>query len=251
MMNEVPIHTKIKPAQHPDSIRGESQGAKSARAAMTALYVAEGRIRDMHSVVKDRALLHQKQFMANLPRPPDGKHKTATALMYDSNAANHVIDSGKPIATSALKISDAAIATITDQVKHLDATIDQKITAGKNSTRGPEIRAWAAKQESPFLALGQLFQKADENQTLIAEVLLGENFLSGITPENKAALRSVAANVLAGPEVEARAETKVALDHLVKSAASFGNDMAEVFNGLASPDASAIEAITKRGDDNG
>ena len=58
-MIDIPIHTGVKPGQHPGSIKGDSPGAKTARHAMGLLYVAEGKIRDLHSIVKGRALLHQ------------------------------------------------------------------------------------------------------------------------------------------------------------------------------------------------
>lgn len=247
MTETIPINSKIKLHMHPDSIKGVSLGAASARNAMGILYLSQGKIIALHEVVKGRALLHQRQAMAAMPAPAKGKRKVAPALAYDQNAADHVIDAGKPLAQKALAAADVAIETITSQVKNLDAVIDSKITAGKNPVRGPELRAWAARQDSPFIALGPLFQDAGVNKTLVAEVLLGEHFLSGITPDNKAVLRQVAAGVLAGPEVEDRNQASVALGQLTNAAKEFVSATAEVFNSLASPVAGVIDSIV--GDD--
>ena len=244
-MTDIPIHSKIKPNMHPDIIRGESQGAKSARVALTTLYIAEGKIRDLHSIVKDKALLHQKQAIASMPKPPDGKHKIAPALIYDQHAADMVITNGTPLAQKALQAADKAISSLGETVTRLDTTINQKVTAAKNPTRGPELRAWAARQESPLQKLGGLFQKATENATLVAEVLGAEHYLSGISAENQAHLRTLAANVLAPDEVEARSGTSKALDQLTAASKAFTGSMAEIFNGLTSADAAAISSIVK------
>jgi hypothetical protein len=53
---------------------------------------------------------------------------------------------------------------------------------------------------------------------------------------------------MASDEVQARKETSAAPDHLTGAAKSFTTDTAEIFNALRSPEAAAIEAIT-RGDD--
>ena len=248
-MSNIPIHTGINPAMHPQSIRGESPGAKSARAAMGALYEAEGKIRDLHAVVHNKALLHQKQVMASMPKPPDGKHKIAAPLMYDQNAADHVIAAGTPIAQAALKRADLAITSLGETVTHLDSAINAKVLAAKNPTRGPELRAWAAKQQHPFQTLGGLFQNANENATLVSEILGAEPYLSNLSSENQNHLRKLAASVMAPDEVEARPETSKALSHLESASKSFTDSMAQIFNGLRSTDAAAIEAITKRGDE--
>ena len=250
-MNDVPIHSQVRANLHPDSIRGDSQGAKSARLALGTLYTAAGKIHDLHDVVKGRALIHQKQIMAAMPKSADGKPKQAPPLMYDSNAASHVIEVGTPLATAALKAADVAITSLGETVERLDSAIHQKVTAGKNPTRGPELRAWASKQEHPFQNLGSLFQKANENSTLIAEIVGAEPYLSNLSAENQQHLKTVAAAVLAPDEVQARAETSKALGQLEAATKSFTESTGAIFNGLRSPTAGAINAIVKEGDDNG
>lgn len=247
-MTDVPIHPHVKPAMHPATIKGDSQGAKSARAAMTTLYQAEGKIRDLHRILHNRALEHQRQFMSAMPKPPDGKYKIAPALMYDSNAANHVIDSGTPLAKTALAAADKAIAFLGEKAGQLDGRINLKLSAGKTANDA-EIRGyWLAKGSEAFIGIGKLFQKPQENISTIAAVLGGAAYLSGITPANQAALRDVAAQGLAPDEVQARAETSKALGQLETASKSFTDSMATIFNGLKSADVAAIEAITNRGD---
>lgn len=249
MTDELPIHSEINPAQHPSALRGESPGAKSARHVLGALYVAEGKIRDLHSIVKSKALVQQKAIMASMPKPPDGKRKAAPPLMYDEQAARHIIDVGTPLAQAALKAADVAITSLGEQVVNLDKAIQLKITAGKNPARGPELRAWAARQDHPFQTLGALFQKADENGTLVAEVLGAEPYLSNLSSENQAHLRKAASDVLAPDEVQARNETAAALGHLTAAAKAFTETTAQIFNGLQSPTAAAIDSIVSKGDE--
>lgn len=208
------LRTDLPASLNPAVVQGDTPAAKTARAALDGMYVAQGMLIDMAKQVKD-------------------KTRAARA--------------GTPLVEGAIKRAEAAIETLTSQVAHLDATIDLKITAGKNTTRGPEIRAYFERQTSSFIALGKAFQDAGNNKTVVAEVLLGESFLSGITPDNKAALRSVAANALAGEEVAQRAETKTALDLLTKSSARFATDVGSMIRDMQSTDDSAIEAITKQG----
>ena len=78
----------------------------------------------------------------------------------------------------------------------------------------PASWLWAASQEHPFQTLGGLFQKANSNAALVAAVLEGEAFLSNLTPENHAHLRTAAADVMAPDEVRDRKETSDALFHL-------------------------------------
>ncbi|MEE9250171.1 MAG: hypothetical protein V3U93_03475 [Alphaproteobacteria bacterium] len=249
-MNDIPIHSGINPAQHPNSISGESQGAKSARVALGALYIAAGKIADLNDVVKGKALLHQRQVMASMPKPPDGKPKIAPALIYDQQAADHVINAGTPLAQKALQAADTALTSLGETVTRLDSAINLKVLAGKTS-RGQELRAYAASQKHPFQKLGGLFQHAHENAALVAAVLEAEPYLSNLSEENQQHLRTVAANVMAPAEVSDRKEASLALDHLTGQAKAFTESTASIFNGLQSPTAGAIEAITQRGDDNG
>lgn len=242
---DIPIHTKIKPAQHPATIKGTSQGAKSARHAMTALYKSEGQIRDLHAVVHNKAIVNQKQFMANLPRPEKpGARKIAAPLAFDSAAASHVIDVGTPIATSALKIADVAIAAIEEQVTRLDSEINMKVLAGKSS-RGEELRAYASRLPQPFIDLGKFFQSADKNAALVAAILEAEPYLSNLSAENQNLLRTMASSVLAPDQVSARAETAAALGQLTAASKAFVDSTATIFNGLRSPEADAINSIVK------
>jgi len=103
------------------------------------------------------------------------------------------------------------------------------------------------KLEMPFQNLGSLFQNANDNATLVAEILGAEHYLSGISQENQSLLRTVAAGVMAPDEVQARKETSMALDHLTSAAKSFTESTAEIFNGLRSLEADAINSIMKRG----
>lgn len=248
-MTTIPINTKVDSKMHPDQIRGESPGAKTARVALGGLYVAEGKIRDLHEIVKGKALLHQRQAMATMPKPKEGHKPLAPALVFDQNAADHVVTVGTPLAQAALNGADKTIASLGETVTRLDATISLKITEGKNPARGQELRAHFARLESPFLSLGALFQKADENKTLVAEILIGEPYLSGITDANQAVLRQVASDVLASEEVQARKEAAGALDHLTASAKSFVAATAEIFTSLASPEIGAINSIVSTGAD--
>ena len=237
------INSKVNPNLHPDKIAGDSQSAKSARHALEALYVAEGKIRDLYDVVKGKALMRQKLAMASMPKPPDGKRKLVPALIYDEQAATHIIEVGVPLAQVALKVVDTSIAVLNETAGRLDVAIHQKVTAAKNPTRGPELRAWASTQD--FTKLGAMFQSADKNPVLVAEVLGAEYFLSGITQENQAHLRTVAEGVLAPDEVQARVETSAALEHLTAAHKSFTAMAADIFNGLQSPTAGVIDSIVK------
>lgn len=246
-MNEIKIHSKVNVNLHPDSLRGgDSQGVKTARLALGVLYVAEGKVRDLYSIVKGKALVQQKAIMMAMPKPAEGKAKVAPALMYDQQAADHVISVGTPLATAALKTADVAITSLTETVSQLDSAINIKLLAGK-SNRGEELRSWAAKQELPFQKLGELFQAAHKNAALVSAVLEGESYLSNLSVENRNLLRTVAAGVMAPDEVTARKETFDALEHLTTAAKSFGASMGEVFNSLASPEIGAINSIVKEG----
>lgn len=241
---DIPIHTDINPSMHPQSIRGESQGAKLARSGLTALYIAEGQIRNLHGIVKGRAVIHQKQAMAAMPKPAKGHLKMAPPLVFDPHAAAHVVESGTPLARAALKKADAAITSLGETVTRLDSAIGLKVLAGKSS-RGEELRAWAARQEHPFQTLGGLFQNAHENAGLVAAVLEAEPFLSNLSVENHGHLRKVAADVLAPDEVQDRSEAAASLGQLEKATKSFTATAAEIFNGLHSVDAAAVDAIVK------
>lgn len=240
------IHTKVNVNLHPDKIRGDSQSVKTARNALGALYTASGKIHDLHDIVKGRALVHQKRMMAAMPKPADGKPKIAPPLMYDQQAASHVIDAGTPIAKAALNAADSAITALGEQVTRLDSAINVKVLAGK-SARGAELRAWAAGQEHPFQKLGGLFQDASANAALVAAVLEAEPFLSNLTPENQNHLRKAASDVLAPDETQARKETSTALEQLTSASKSFTASAAEIFNGLRSPTAGAIDSIVNQG----
>lgn len=239
------IHPKVSADMHPDNVRGDAPGAHSARAAMGALYEAEGKIRDMHSQVHSTAMAHQKQMM--MPKSKTGAQASAPPLVYDRAVSDMVIENGKTIAQSALKTADQTIVSLAATLGRLDAQIDGKIMAGKNPARGAELRAWAAKLDSPFTKMGELFQDAAANPTLVAEVLGGEHFLSGISRENHDMLRTVAAHALAPDETAARHETAAAKDQLTKSAKKFTENAAQVLNSLVNPAPAAIEAIVKRG----
>ena len=245
MTDQIPIHSSVSPNLHPDSLRGESPGAIQGRLALGDLYVASGKLHDLHAIVKNKALLHQKQAMAAMPRPADGVRRKAPPLVYDSAASALVLDQGTPMIAKALRVADNTIKGLQEQVVHLNATIDTKVTAGRNPTRGPEIRAWASRQDSPFLALGPIFADAVNNQTFVAEILLGEHQLVGITADNKAALRSQAADKLAPEEVANRGETQTALDHLSKAAQAFTAEAGALLQSLQSPEAGAIQEILK------
>ncbi len=212
MEDTTSLRSDLPASLHHSVVQGDSPGAKTARAALDGMYLTQGRLIDMSKQVADKDLVA----------------RTAT-----------------PLVAGALKRADAAIDTLGEQVKHLDNVIDLRLTAGKSPTRGPEIRSWFARQESPFIAAGIAFQDAGNNKTVVAEVLLGEHFLSGISPDNKAALRSVAANVLAPEEVAQRKETKLALDRLSKAASRFTQEAGTMLRDMQSTDAAAISAIMK------
>lgn len=214
MEDTTSLRSDLPASLHPAVVQGDSPAAKTARAALDGMYLSQGKLIDMSKRVNDKDLVA----------------KTAT-----------------PLVAGALKRSDAAIEMLGEQVIHLDKAIDLKLTAGKNPARGPEIRAWFERQKSPFIALGKAFQDATQNRTVVAEILLAEHFLSGISPDNKAALRSVAANVLAPDETAQRAETKKALVLLTKASGKFAADVGVMIRDLQSNDSAAIEAITKRG----
>ena len=246
-MNDIPIHTDISPKLHPNALRGDSPGVLAARVALGALYQAEGKIRDLHAVVHNRAILHQKQAIAYLPKPKAGHKPLAPPLMYDPAAASHVIETGAPLAKAALASADSTIATLTDQIVHLDSAIGLKLSAGKSS-RDSELRAWASRQDSPFLVLGEMAQAATENKAMISAVLDGESYLSGITPDNHELLRSVAGGVVAPEETQAREQTAEALSHLTASAKSFVATTGRLFTGLQNADVGAINQIANEGD---
>lgn len=242
------INTKVNANLHPSKIAGDSQSAKSARHAMEALYIAQGKILDLHEIVHGKALLRQRQVMAAMPAPAKGGRKVAPALIYDPAAASHILEVGPTLAQKALKTADVALTGLTEAATRLDATISQKLTAAK-SGRGAELRAWAASQEHPFVALGNLFQAADKNSALVAAVLEGEPFLSGLTPDNQNHLRKAAADVLAPAEVLARKETSDALGHLTSATKSFTAHAAGIFRDLQSPTEGAINQIIKEGNE--
>ena len=215
MENTTSIRNDLPASLHKAVVQGDSPGARTARAALDGMYLAQGKLIDMSKQVADKDLVA----------------RTAT-----------------PIVAGAVKRSDVAIVSLGEQIQHLDATIDAKLTAGRQPARGPEIRAYFRDQESSFIKLGSIFQNAAEHRTAVAEVLLGEHFLSGIKPEQKAALRSVAADVLAPDEVSQRKETAKALGLLTKASAKFATDVGVMIRDMQSNDAAAIEAITQRGD---
>ena len=243
-MTDIMIHTDVSPKMHPNALRGDSPGVLAARVALGNMYVAESKIRDLHAVVHNRALLHQRQFAAALPKPADGKKKLLPPLMYDEAAANHVIETGTPLAKAALASADSTIATLTDQIGHLDSTIALKLNAGKSS-RDAELRAWAAKQENTFMLLGEMAQKATENKAMISAVLDGESYLSGITPENQALIRTVAGTQIAPEETQAREQTAEALSHLTDAAKSFVATTSGLFTDLQSVEVAAMNQIVK------
>lgn len=247
-MTEIKVNTKISPSRHPSVILGESPAVKSARIAMSGLYEAEGKIRELHAVVKDKAIIHQKRVMASMPRPAEGKHKITPALVYDEYAASHVISVGTPLSLQALKAADKTIISLGETVTRIDSAISLKVQAGK-SARAEELRSYARGLDGAFQKLGSLFQSADKNASLVAAVLEGEPYLSGLTDENHALLRTIAAGVMAPDEVQARAEASAALDHLTTAVKSFVAATGEIFTGLQSPEIGAIDSIVKTGDD--
>jgi len=124
-MTNVPVHTKVNANLHPGKVQGDSPGAKTARDALGALYTAAVKIHDLHDVVKDKAIIHQKQVMASMPAPPKGKVKTSPPLIYDQQASAMVIDRGTPLAQAALNAADTAISSLGEQVTRLDTAINQ------------------------------------------------------------------------------------------------------------------------------
>ncbi len=247
-MKEIPIHTGVAASMHPQTVRGDAPGAASARNAMAELYLAEGKIRDLHGTVHNKAINAQKLMLASMPKTKSAR-QVAPPLIYDRQLADMVVDGGTTIAQTALRQADRAIASLGEMVANLDAQIETKIMAGKNPARGAELRAWVSNLQEPFIKLSGLFAKAAENPTLVAEVLGAEHFLSGITVENQALLRTVAAGALAPEETAARKETHAAHMQLEKAGSAFTANSAQLLNSLSSPDAALVAEITNRGNE--
>ena len=242
-MPEIEVRSDIKAGQHPSRIQGDSHGATVARNSLGALYIAEGRIKDLYAVVKSKSLLQQRQVLASLPKPKGGGPKIPPPLMHDPQLAERVLQLGTPEALAALKTSDHAITSLGEDIARLDKTFHAKTLAGKQPARESELRAWAARQEHPFQKLGAMMQQADQHVALVAAVLQGEAYLSNLSDSNQQLLRTMAESILAPDEVQARTETVKAKAQLESAAAAFTKTSSEIFVSLQSVDASAMNRI--------
>ena len=210
--NTLTIRTDLPPSLHPEGCRGTGPAAVAARHALGACYEIQGKIIDLQ---KQRA---------------DPKLVLASAV---------------PAVERATTRADAAIQTLTQMVEHLGKEINSSLQAG--SPRDPaEIRSyWLAKGSKAFSGVGALFQVPHDNLPTIAAVLGGPAYLSGLKPDNLAALKQVAAEKLVPEKVAAKEEAVNALAILKKSTERFAKDVGILLGSMQDNSQDLVSAAFK------
>ena len=165
------VRLDIPPDHHPAVVKGDSPGAATGRAALTALYEVYGKINDTARQVSDKARL-------------------ATAA--------------QPFAERALNTAGRALATLAQQIEHLDTMIEQELTPAKNSPQAGEVRAYWRGQPKSIAPLTKLFRSKDA--TTISAILSAPSYLSGLDDAQQGLLRVIAAETIAPDKVQQRAE---------------------------------------------
>lgn len=186
--DDVIVRLDIPPDHHPAVIKGDGPGAELGRGALTSLYDAYGRINDTAAKVDDKARL-------------------AAAA--------------QPFAERAIQQAARAAATMRQQVEHLDKEIAGVLRAPVEPHLAGQVRShWA--QQAGAKALKGLREaiEAGDRETVSA-VLHGPSYLSGLSPENQALLRRMAAEKFAPEQVARRAETADALARVERASSHF------------------------------
>lgn len=212
MTEELTIRTDVPSSLHPSGCPGDGPAATAARHALELCYDVQGRIIDVRKTNADKKL---------------------------------ILASAVPAVERATTRADIAIKSVGQQIAHLGNEINSALQAGKVSNPS-EIRAyWLSQGEGTFIKIGALFQKAEDNLQTVAAILGAPAYLSGITPENQAALKDVAAKALVPEKVAAREEAKNALSILEKSTARFAADIGTLLNGMKDDSADIVAATFK------
>jgi len=203
----VVVRIDIPPDHHPDLIRGESPGAALGRETLTRLYDAYGKINDVAKQVTDKGRL-------------------AAAA--------------QPFAERAVHTAGANINRLRQQVEHLDAEIGRALAPPVEPQLASQIRAhWAQQGSEKITGLGRAIKEGDITTT--AAVLCAPAYLSGLTADNQAMLRMMAAQRFAPEQVQARAEAADALERADRATRHFMTKMAASIREWSDKDQRVIE----------
>lgn len=207
------IRSDLPASLHPERCKGQGPAANATRHALRLCYEVQGKIVDLRNAKADPKL---------------------------------VLAGAIPAVEKATTRADNAIKSVGQQIEHLGKEINLSLQAGKVSDPAEIRNYWLAQGEGTFIKIGALFQKANDNLQTIAAVLGGPAYLSGITPQNQAALKDVAAKTLVPEKVAAREEAKNALAILEASASRFAKDVGLLLGGMKDNSSDLVEAAFKQ-----
>lgn len=189
----VPVRIDIPPDSHPAVIRGDGPGAELGRGALTAMYDVAGKVGDTAGRVQDKARL--------------------------AAAAQPIIERG-------IQQANRAMTAMRQQVEHLDKEIAGVLRAPVEPHLAGQVRAhWAGQGNTKaFKGLHDAIEAGDRET--VSAVLNAPSYLSGLSPENHALLRTMAARKFAPDKVARREETADALARVERATEHFTQAMA-------------------------
>lgn len=200
------IRLDIPPDHHPAVLKGKSPGANLGRAALTSIYEAYGKINDTAARVSDKGRL--------------------------ASAA-------QPFAEHAVQSAGRAMTTLRSQIAHLDGEIATALKPPVEPNLAGQVRAhWA---QSGKALQGVKAAIDDGDMTTMSAVLSAPAYLSGLTDENQAVLRLVAAAAVAPDMVARRGEAADALERVERATDHFMQTIAGRLNEWRDDDAKIIQ----------
>lgn len=195
-MTENIVRLDIPPDHHPDVVKGDSPGAETGRAALSALYGTYGKINDTANRTTDMGRL-------------------AAAA--------------QPFAEKAIDGAAKAMGTLEDRIAHYDAEIATAIAPKGSDTTAAEIRAhWSGRMEGGGGAksLSALVTAVRGGDTLTTSAVLSvPAYLSGLSDEQQGMIRLQAAEAVAPEHVKYRAEAEAALAKVRRATEHFTTEV--------------------------
>lgn len=199
---------------HPAAVTGESSGAQIGRRALEGIYSCVGRVNDTALRVSDKARLAQ---------------------------------AAQPVCEGAVKSAGAAIDRLRARIDGLDSEVAQILKAPVEPHQAGQIRDYWRGQTGAK-GLGGIRKAIEEGDGVtVSAVLNAPAYLSGLTPENQALLRTMAAEVFAPQQTLERTESAQALQRVEKAVGWFVDTMTEKLRTWRDEDARIIEEGLKDG----